>query len=155
MAEQKESSVPKPQTPIIPKTGSGSGPVGAVGGMSPAERVSYIQELQKASPLNKISDTVKKLSDNAFGLSREFFDQAATLYKGMQVKYTELQKKDKRFGLNQHISGLTENVRGQERFIREQTAQANVDLPDGRTQEKKRGLFVESDWTPKNKGQIE
>lgn len=152
MAEQQE----RPQNTSAPlATGGGSGPVGAVGGMSAAERVHYIQELQKTSPLNRISDAVKKLSDGAFGLSRNLFDQAATLYKGMQAKYTELEQKDKRFGLNQHIAGLTENVRGKERLIREADPQVNVDLPDGRDQEKKRGLFVESDWTPKNKGQIE
>lgn len=152
MAEQKPEQ--KSVTPSV-VGGGGSGPISAVGGMSPAERVSYIQELQKASPLNKITDTVKKLSENAFGLSKEWFDQAAQAYKGVQHKYQALQKKDQRFGLNQHISGLTENVRGQERLRSEQDMQVNVELPDGRAQEKKRGLFVESDWTPKGKGQVE
>jgi hypothetical protein len=152
MSEHQEE---KQQVVSGQTSGGSTGPVSGVGGMSATERIAYIRELQKASPLNKISDSVKKLTAEAFGLSRNIFDQAAQAYKAMQTKYVSLQQKDKRFGLNQHISGLTENVRGQERLIHEVAPEANVDLPDGRSQEKKRGLYVESDWTPRSKGQVE
>ena len=123
--------------------------------MSPEEKTQHLQSLQKASPLNKISDAVKKMSDSAFGLSKDVFEKTTLAVKGIQGSYQAVAKKDKRFGINQHVPGLTMNVRGQEQLIHEQVQEVNVDLPDGRALEQKRGLYLDDDWSPKQKGKVE
>lgn len=90
MSEQQQE---KQQFVSGQTSGGSTGPVSGVGGMSSTERIAYIRELQKASPLNKISDAVKKLTAEAFGLSRNVFDQAAQAYKAVQTKYVSLQQR--------------------------------------------------------------
>ena len=126
-----------------------------VQGMSADEKRSYLQALKKSSSLDRISDAIKRMADSAFGLSQAIFDKTTLAVSGIQGKYQDVSAKNKRFGMNQHVPGLTVNVRGKEQLIHEQAQQVNVDLPDGRALEKKRGLYIDVDWAPKPKGKLE
>jgi hypothetical protein len=132
--------------------GGSSAPISGVGGMSPAERVQYIQEIQRTSPLSRISEAVKNITLDSFGLAKGLFTQKDAWLGSMRDTYQRLTNKQ---GINQHIPGLTENVRGTERVKHELNPQENVDLPDGLNLEKSKGLFVDSSWSPKLKGKIE
>ena len=136
----------------ISSGGGGTGPVSGVGGMSSAERVHYIQEVQKTSPLSRIVDAVKNVKLADLGLSRALFDQRAGLLKKFGNIYSAIREKKE---INQHIAGLTENVNGIERLKHEMDPVANVNLIDGKDVDKKKGLFVDVDLAPKKCGEVE
>lgn len=137
-------------------TGAGSaGPIGGVSsidGMSPAERVQYIQQIQKLSPLARIVESVKKLNLSDMGLGKAFFEAGAGAIKSLRDSYKNLRQKQ---NINQHIADLTENVAGMEQIKHEMDPGANVDLVDGMEIDKKKGLYVDLDWAPKQKGIVE
>ena len=147
----------KKRGPNIAGYGGGTGPISAVGGMSQTERVAYIQEIQQASPVKQIADSMKEFDLNGFGLIANIFNQSSAILKGVSDAYTQIQKSRRgHTAINQHIEGLTENVRGLERMRHEFTPQANTDLPDFENLEQQsKGVYVDSSWTPKRKGQVE
>ncbi|MDR1323973.1 MAG: hypothetical protein LBK68_06000 [Candidatus Margulisbacteria bacterium] len=136
--------------------GGGTAPISAAGGMSPAERVAYIQEIQQASPVKQIAEGMKEFDLKGFGLIASIFSQGSAVLKGMSDAYTQIRQSRQGAALNQHIAGLTENVRGLERLRHEFAPQSNIDLPDFQNLEKeKKGVYVDSSWTPKRKGKVE
>jgi hypothetical protein len=136
--------------------GGGTAPISAVGGMSPAERVAYIQEIQQASPVKQIAANMKELDLKGFGLIAGIFSQGSAILKGMNDAYTQIRRSRQGVAINQHIEGLTENVRGLERLRHEFTPQSNIDLPDFQSLEQQsKGVYVDSSWLPKRKGKIE
>jgi hypothetical protein len=136
----------------VPTIGSSTQAVGGVDGMSPAERVQYIQQIQKISPLARIVESVKKLKLSDLGLAKSFFDAGTEAFRSVKTRYEQLRNKQ---NINQPISGLTENVSGVERLKHEIDPGANVDLIDGLEVDKKKGLYVDLDWTPHKKGSVE
>ena len=151
MAERKKR---KSGTPAY--SGGGTTPISAVSGMSPAERVAYIQEIQQASPVKQIAANMQELDLKGFGLIAGIFSQGSAILKGMNDAYTQIRQSRRGVAINQHIEGLTENVRGLERLRHEFTPQSNVDLPDFQNLEKQdKGVYVDSNWTPKRKGKVE
>jgi hypothetical protein len=138
----------------IPTTGGSTNSISGVGGMSPAEKVGYIQALQKMSPLSRIGDAVKKLKKSDFGLNKSWFDKQSQLFSGIKNTYYRI-RGSKKSEINQHIAGLTENVGGVERIKHEIDSGINVGLVDGKKVDHDKGLYVGIDWAPKNKGQIE
>jgi hypothetical protein len=157
MTENKGNPDPaqKPKNFDIPPIGGGTAPVSGVSAMSPTERVQYIQEIQKTSPLGRISDALKNLTLDSFGLAKGFFDKRAKAFTEMRSKYQNIREHGKNAVINQHIEGLTENVRGVERIKHELDPKANVGLVNGKEVDKAKGIYVDSNWSPKPKGQIE
>jgi hypothetical protein len=136
--------------------GGGMAPISAVGGMSPAERVAYIQEIQQASPVKQIAANMKEFDLKGFGLIASIFSEGSAILKGLNDAYTQIRQSRQGAAINQHIEGLTENVRGLERLRHEFTPQSNIDLPDFQNLEKqKKGVYVDSSWLPKRKGKVE
>lgn len=134
-----------------PSSGGGMGPIGSVG-MSSVERVQYIQEIQKASPVSRMGP-IKDVKMEGFGLVGDIFSKASAVIKGVNDAYSQIRQSRGEQIMNQHISGLTENVRGVERMRHEFDPQANTDLLD--MQKNSQGLYIDSDWTPQAKGQVE
>lgn len=135
--------------------GGSTTPVSGVGGMSPAERIQHIKAVQKASPLSRIVASVRNLKMGDFGLSKLLFDSQSDLFKGVKGLYNNIRGKRGVEQMNQHVSGLTTNVNGVERMLHEMEPGANVNLLDGKEINQKQGLYVDIDWAPKQKGQIE
>ncbi len=154
MAKENNDQEPQQRENIYGAGGS-TAPISGLGGMSPAERVRYIQEVQKASPLSRIVASVKNLKMGDFGLSKLLFDRQAELFKGVKSFYNNVRGKRGVEQMNQHIAGLTTNVNGVERLLHEMEPGANVNLLDGKEIDKKQGLYVDIDWAPKKKGQVE
>ncbi|GBR76523.1 hypothetical protein NO2_1056 [Candidatus Termititenax persephonae] len=124
--------------------------------MSPAERVAYIQEIQQASPVKQIAQNLKEIDLSGFGLIGNIFRQGAAVLKGVSDAYTQIRKSRGDTSLNQHIEGLTENVRGLERLRYELPPQTNIALPDfAALQKENKGVYVDSNWTPQRKGKVE
>lgn len=150
MAEEKQEK--KNTTLSSGLTAGGStAPVSGVSGMSPAERAQYIQELQRSSPLSRISQTIKNVGYEGFGLVKSIFAEKNAWLQAVSKTYQKLSKSG---GINQPIPGLTEKVRGQERLKHEMPPAENVSLPDGLTLDRSKGLFVDSKWTPRPKGDV-
>lgn len=137
----------------IPLTGGGStASISGVDGMSPAERVQYIQQIQKLSPLARIVESVKNIKLSDLGLAKSVYDAGAEAFKSARDLYQNLRNKQ---NINQPLAGLTENVAGVERVKHELDPGANVELIDGLDVDKKKGLYVDLDWTPHKKGIVE
>ncbi|GBR72980.1 hypothetical protein NO1_0436 [Candidatus Termititenax aidoneus] len=152
MSERKKR---KSSVPAYGGSG-GTAPISAAGGMSPAERVAYIQEIQQASPVKQIAKDLKEFDLKGFGLIAGIFSQGSAALKGVIDAYTQIRQSRGGTAINQHVEGLTENVRGLERLRHEFAPQSNIDLPDFQNlEEQKKGVYVDSSWTPKRKGKVE
>jgi hypothetical protein len=74
----------------------------------------------------------------------------------MNDAYTQIRQSRQGVAINQHVEGLTENVRGLERLRHEFAPQSNIDLPDFQSLEKQsKGVYVDSSWLPKRQGKVE
>lgn len=151
MGEEKNKQE-APQVFSGGSTGSAVQGVSGIGGMTPAERVQYIQEIQKLSPLSRIVEAVKKIKLSDLGLAKSIFNAGAEAMNSVKNVYQNLRVSQ---NINQPITNLTENVRGIEQLKHEIEPGANVELIDGIDIDKKKGLYIDLDWTPKKKGIVE
>ncbi|MDR2431447.1 MAG: hypothetical protein LBD99_04260 [Candidatus Margulisbacteria bacterium] len=152
MAKKK----PEKDSAAYSAAGSAMGPISSAGlGMSPVERVQYIREMQRASPVQKIAGALQEVKWEGFGLLGSLFSKGAAAARGVHDAYAQIRQSRGDHSLNQHIEGLTENVRGLERLRHEIDPQTNVDLLDTQQLPKTSSFYVEPDWAPKPKGKIE
>ncbi|MDR1997034.1 MAG: hypothetical protein LBQ83_01745 [Candidatus Margulisbacteria bacterium] len=156
MAKQQKPRQQDSGERVYSSGGGGMGPVGSVGlGMSSVERVQYIQELQRASPVQKIAGAIKEVKWEGFGLLGDIFNKGAAVMRGVSDAYTQIRQSRGDAAINQHIAGLTENVRGLERLRHELEPQANTALPGAPEQTDNNSFYIDPDWVPRPRGRVE